>query len=413
MPARPFFATFFLTAVVACAASPEPKFHAEEIDRIALGNGVAIADVDGDKRPDIILADQRQFVWYRNPGPGPAGAKPLPATAWRKYLLAENLAKNDNICVAAQDIDGDGKCEIAVGTDWNPNDTVNSGAVFYLVPPPDRTKPWEAVKLLNIDPTPHRLRWLPLSEKEWSLLVVPLHGKGNKDNAGLGAKTRFYRFPADPRDLRKEWKHLSLDASMHLTHGVHLEPVPGSPFPGVLVGGKEGLVYLTPGKWERVALADAVPSVKAPQGVGEVRTLNVIGDKKKRHLITTVEPMNGNQLVVYHLPSEEGKTESVRQVLTDKMIHGHALACGDLLGIGSDQIVVGWSGNLPGDNVGIRLWTPTDAKAEQWKETIVDDNKMACEDLQLADLDGDGDLDIVACGRETKNLIIYWNETVK
>lgn len=34
---------------------------------------------------------------------------------------------------------------------------------------------------------------------------------------------------------------------------------------------------------------------------------------------------------------------------------------------------------------------------------------MACEDLKLADLDGDGRLDIVASGRATKNLVIYWN----
>jgi hypothetical protein len=36
---------------------------------------------------------------------------------------------------------------------------------------------------------------------------------------------------------------------------------------------------------------------------------------------------------------------------------------------------------------------------------------MACEDLKLADLDADGRLDIVAAGRATNNLIVYWNDT--
>jgi hypothetical protein len=36
---------------------------------------------------------------------------------------------------------------------------------------------------------------------------------------------------------------------------------------------------------------------------------------------------------------------------------------------------------------------------------------MACEDLKLADLDGDGKLDIIASGRASNNLKIYWNRT--
>ncbi|MFP6907280.1 MAG: VCBS repeat-containing protein, partial [Verrucomicrobiota bacterium] len=34
---------------------------------------------------------------------------------------------------------------------------------------------------------------------------------------------------------------------------------------------------------------------------------------------------------------------------------------------------------------------------------------MACEDLKAADLNGDGKLDLIAAGRVTKNLKIYWN----
>ena len=36
---------------------------------------------------------------------------------------------------------------------------------------------------------------------------------------------------------------------------------------------------------------------------------------------------------------------------------------------------------------------------------------MAVEDLKLADLDADGRLDIIAAGRSTKNLKIYWNKS--
>ena len=46
---------------------PLPKFEAQTIDStVAIGYGVAIGDVDGDDKPDILLADKRQIVWYRN-----------------------------------------------------------------------------------------------------------------------------------------------------------------------------------------------------------------------------------------------------------------------------------------------------------------------------------------------------------
>ena len=61
--------------------------------------------------------------------------------------------------------------------------------------------------------------------------------------------------------------------------------------------------------------------------------------------------------------------------------------------------------------VGLKLYTPRDADMKEWLTTLVDDNGMACEDLCLADLNGDNKLDIVAAGRATKNVKVYFNET--
>ena len=66
--------------------------------------------------------------------------------------------------------------------------------------------------------------------------------------------------------------------------------------------------------------------------------------------------------------------------------------------------------NKPGATVGIRLFAPLDAEGKKWRATLIDDNTMACEDLTLADLNGDGKLDVVASGRATKNVKVYFNE---
>jgi hypothetical protein len=112
--------------------------------------------------------------------------------------------------------------------------------------------------------------------------------------------------------------------------------------------------------------------------------------------------MHGNQAVVYTPDGSNWKREVIDETLAD----GHAVATGDLLKLGSDQIVVGWRGKNADGKVGIRLFKKKDGK---WIPSVVDDNGMACEDLKAADLNGDGWLDLVASGRATKNVKIYWN----
>ncbi len=391
-----------LTATITFAAPPEPKFTAQDLDtKIEIGYGLAVADVDGDGKPDILLADKKQFVWYRNPG-----KRGVP---WDKFVLAENLTEKDNVCIAARDIDGSGKCSIAVGAEWNPGDTVNSGAIFYLIPPADRTQKWEAVKFPSVEPTTHRMKWVQVSEKEWGVVVVPLHGRGNKNGEGTGVKVLLYRKPADPK---LEWKSEVLDDTLHATHNfdpAKTESGFSGTGPKLVIGGKEGVIHIRKrnGELQKVWLTRNDGKPDSCAGVGEIRGGRFGGAEA----FATIEPMHGNQLAYYTLSKAGDGVKATRRVLTDKLADGHALACGDVLGVGSDQIVVGWRAmGKPGTKVGIRLWAPLDADCKEWRESVVDDNTMACEDLVLADLDGDGKLDIVAAGRGTKNVKIYWNE---
>lgn len=387
------------------ALAGEPAFRVQDVDtQIEIGYGLAIADVQGDGKPDILLADKKQFVWYEAP-------------SWTKHVIAENLTEKDNVCIAARDIDGDGKCEIAVGAEWNPGDTVNSGAVFYLIPPADRTQKWEAVKFPSVEPTTHRMKWVRRTggadgKDRYDLVVVPLHGRGNKNGEGAGVKVLAYQMPKNPKD---EWKSEVVADDMHMTHNFHVLRIDAhDSFECLLLAGKEGLQQhaYESGTWKHLTLFDhkTNPDLK---GAGEIR-FGMLPKARgyEETSIATVEPMHGNQLVVYRHKVPDMKSEWQRTVLDDKLDDGHALACGDLLGTGSDQIVVGWRG-APANKlakVGIKIFVP-DAKGGAWTQHVIDDNTMACEDLTLADLNADGKLDIIAAGRRTKNVKIYWNKS--
>ena len=400
-------AVLALLASSALAAEPPvPKFRAVTIDdKIQIGYGVAVADVDGDAKPDILLADKRQIVWYRNPG-------------WEKFVIAENLTEKDNVCLAAQDIDGDGKCELAIGAEWNPGDTEKSGAVFYLIPPADRTQRWEPVKFPAVEPTTHRMKWIKLGEKDWGLIVVPLHGRGNKNGQGAPVKVLLYYPPAPLNDPKGEWKTEVVDESMHMTHNFDTTAILEES--AIMLGGREAVNWIrrSHGNWNSVPMiGGGIPEsdkvLMGMKGIGEIRGGKINGTIGLAAFIT---PMHGNELrveVSHPIPGSRGGSLTKRHLLTDKLIEGHALACGDLLGMKSDLIVVGWRGT-PGkaeSTTGVAVWTALDAQGEKWRETVVDPDGMACEDLVLADLNGDGKLDIVASGRATKNVKVYFNET--
>jgi hypothetical protein len=96
-------------------------------------------------------------------------------------------------------------------------------------------------------------------------------------------------------------------------------------------------------------------------------------------------------------------------MLDDTLAEGHALACGDLMALGRDQVIVGWRSPNKESKVGIKMFV-SDEKGGKWTGHLIDDNTMSCEDLVIADLDGDKKPEIIASGRATKNVRIYWNQ---
>ena len=394
------FLSFLVLLPAAAARAEEPSFRTQELEaRLDIGYAVVLADVNGDGKTDIVVVDTARVLWYENP-------------TWKRRVILEGQTRRDNVCAAAHDIDGDGKLDLALGADWKPANTKSGGTVQWLRQGQTLDEPW-ALFPIDEEPTVHRMRFLDLyGDGRPRLVVVPLMGRDStrEKNWADGAPVRVlaYKVPKDP--TKDRWVPEVLDQSLRVVH--NFCPLPAEKGLGILAASYEGVTALRrrgPGAgWAALRLGDGnQDNPKSNRGASEIKQGTLKGGK----YIATVEPWHGNQVVVYTPPKADG-AKWERHVLDDRLKWGHAVWCADLDGDGGEELVIGVRDDLstkPGERRGVRVYKALDEKSMKWSRNDIDPGGVAVEDLAAADLDGDGRPDIVAVGRQTKNLRVYWN----
>jgi hypothetical protein len=383
----------FLAAILVLAgvASAEvPTFKAEQIDAsLKIGYGVLLVDISADQKPDIVVCDKDRVIWFENP-------------TWKLRVITEGKTKLDNVCIDAADIDGDGTLDLALGAGWQPGNTKDASTLQWLRRGKTLDEPWEMFPIKYEEPTLHRMRFIELDGRRL-LLTVPLTGRGatkEKIWAEAGVSIQLHSIPTDP--TKPDWPAETINRSLHVAHNFHAY----GPGP-IVVASYEGLTTLRRSKhWEEVHMADGDQSNPAGnRGASEFKYGRLAG---RPTLGATIEPWHGNQVVAYvsgvdSLPD--------RLVVDHQLRWGHAIWCADLDADGNDEIIVGVRDPLPGKaQSGVRVYRATDRFGTAWSKTELDPGGVAVEDLAVADLNANGKPDIVAVGRQTKNVKIYWNQ---
>jgi hypothetical protein len=334
---------------------------------------------------------------------------------WKRRTIIEGQTEPDNVCVAAADIDDDGKLDLALGAGWRPFNTKGGGTLQWLARGKSLDEPW-TLHPIGAEPMLHRIRFADLDGSgKPALLVGPLMGRdstqANNWMDGKPVRLLAYRIPKDP--VRDRWVSDVIDESLHVLHNFF--PISAATGKGsdILTASYEGVSLLSRDgeHWRRRLIGSGnQDNLKGSRGASEVKQGRL---KDGTPFVAAIEPWHGFQVVVYTPPIDPGKGLWQRRVLDDRLRWGHAVWCADLDGDGDDELIIGVRDNLSdkaGERCGVRIYKSVSGHWEKWERRLVDEGGVAVEDLAVADLDADGRPDLIAVGRASHNARIYWNK---
>ena len=372
-----------LTLVLLLGARAEPWTRHTIDDSSRGADGVRLADADGDGRLDIVTGWEEGGVvrLYLNPGPGAARDR------WPAVTVARAVSVEDAVLV---DLDGDGALDVVSSCEGK------TRTMYVSWGPKDRAK--------ILDPAAWKTEPLPASAgaRQWMYcLPLQVDGKNGIDlvagSKGEGAQVGWFEAPADPRRLADWTWHPMKEVGWIMS--LYASDMDGDGDLDVALsdrkGPARGCFWLENPTWKAHPMG----------GQGKEVMFMALADLDQDGLEDAVVATQPREITVLRRLARNGDSWESRVLPYPEGTGGaKAVQVGDTDLDGVPDLVFSCEG-AEGDKRGVMGLTRDGVRS--WD--ISGPAGVKFDRIELLDMDGDGDLDLLTC-EERENLGVFWYE---
>ena len=358
------------------------------------------ADMDGDGDLDIVTTSNvhpgvynSEVAWFQN--------NLRMGREWKKYIiLARTPADNSTITynangVTVADIDSDGNPDVVIGTGMV---TKQKGCVYWFKAPTNPTQ--ENWPRFQVEPT--------TTMSFMKMYTLDVNNDRKPDIiAGTNGGTYVYLNPGNPAQNGAAWeRQLLADGTGSSNYLADMDSNGKLDIINSQIGPKPD--YIGSVSWYKPGYSGGTVSFEQTMldsslvRAFDINAMDANGDNIQDVVVSIFQEYG---LYWYEAPASAGDPWIKHTV--SSTFDGTDLFTGDINGDRKKELII--SGLFYNK---ISIFTPkADDVAAEWDEQVLDDNITLPGDIELQDMDLDGDLDVALAGMGTNQIIWYENQT--